>query len=343
MYDRRRIYSFILLIMLAGSLTLVLQKWVGDVTLYQSDLKERRLMIHEAILHNRLPPGRATWEETGSNGTNTRVAVVYLAESIHRASRVNIMTAYRLIDTVALFAALLLLFAHLRQSAPPAYALLGLLYTAAVLPLTYFFSYFHPYDRVSLLVWIALLMLLRSGRLVAFTVLLAASVPVKHDTILLPGLYFLSNVNRDNWPRVIRNTALMFAVSFGTWIALRLLLPGGYEERQLIVQMWRNLDAVRATLPAYPPLLCFSVPVILALIGLRWSDRFARASVAFGFLLLVPLVVLTNFIEVRAEMFVLVLMMPSALTALRILCEGDPGFVAAQVRGESRAQMGQPR
>jgi len=342
MTERRRSYSLLLLILLAGSLTLVLQKWVGDVTLYRSSLSKQKQVLHEAILHNQLPPGSTTWKELGANGLNTRVATVYFAEAVHQITSLNILTIYRWLDTIALFAVFLLLFAYLRQTSPPSYALVGLLYVAAILPLTYFFNYFHPWDRVSLACWIMLFMLLRSKRLVSFMSLLAITITVKHDVILLPGLYFLANVTRSNWPRIVLRSALMFSVSFGIWIGMRTLLPGGFEDRDIIAQLIRNLGDMRATHLNYPPLLGLLLPISLALIGLRRSDRFSRASVAFGILLCVPFIVTSNFIEIRAEMPLLVLMLPSATIALRVLCEGNLATSGACLRAETQEHTGQP-
>jgi hypothetical protein len=318
-----RLYSLLALLLLVSSLTLVLQKWVGGVTVYQPELAERRQILHEAIFHNRLPHGSSSWTEAGANDVNVRVGTVYFVEFLHRASGFNVLTIYQVLDTVALFAALLLVFGYLRQTNQPPYALIGLLYVAAILPLTYFFGYFHPWDRVSLACWAGLLMLLRNERLIAFAVLLVASIIIKYDTVLLPTLYFLAKVTRQNWPQVALRAALLFALSFGVWIGLRLLLPGGFEERHLIAQLLSNLRDFRATWYAYPPLLGLGLSILLAFAGLRWSDRFSRASVVFGLLLLVPFFTRSNFIEMRAEMPVLLLMLPSALAALRVLCEGE--------------------
>jgi hypothetical protein len=310
--------------LLAAVLTLVVQKWVGDVTIYRPELAERRQLLHEAILHNQIPEGFASWTELGANDDNVRIGTVYFAEWLHRAMGVSVLKTYKALDTLALFVGLLLLFAYLLQTNQPPYALVGLLYVAAILPLTYFIGYFHPWDRVSLACWIALLMLLRQQRLIAFAVLLAVTVPIKYDTILLPGLYFLATVNRSNWRLISFRTALLFALSFGIWVGLRFALPGGFEERHLVAQLRSNLHDFREAWYAYPPLLALALPIALALGGLRKSERFARASVVFGLLLLVPFFTRSNFIEIRAELPVLLLILPSALTALGTFCEPQP-------------------
>ena len=317
MTESVRIYRLVLIVLLAGSLTLVLQKWVGGLTLYESGKSDARLTLHRAILHNTVPAGYRSWAEVGANGTNIRIAVVYFAEAVHRFTGVDVLQVYRWLDTTALFASFLLLLAYLRQTSPPIYALVGLLYVAAILPLTYFFAYFHPWDRLSLACWIALLILLRAKRLLAFTVLLAISMTIKHDVVLLPALYFLAYVTHNDWKSVAVRTLLLFVLTFGILLSLRILLPGGSEPTDLIVGLQKNWRGFVATLYSYPPLLGFTVPVILALLGFRQADRFSRASVLFAILLLPIFIIRTNFIEIRAEIPMLLLVLPTALIALR--------------------------
>lgn len=157
-------------------------------------------------------------------------------------------------------------------------------------------------------------MLLRSQHLVAFTVLLAISITVKWDTVVLPGLYLLANLKLSNWISIVLKSTAMFIVGFAVLIGMRILLPGGFDDsRPTVTQLLINLSDFRATPISYPPLLVFLVPIILAFLGLRWSDRFSRMSVGFGLLLFLPLLVASNFVEVRAHTPILVLLLPSTL------------------------------
>jgi hypothetical protein len=325
-----RVWSILLVVALAGSVTLVSQKWIGDLTVYDQVVEQRRDIVHNAILNNQFPAGAGSWDEVGANGVNVRIATVYLAELVHRITKINLTKVYRVIDTVALFSAFLLLFKYLQQTGPSIYAIAGALYVATVLPLSYLFTYFQPWDRMSLLLWIALVMLLRSERLLLFALLLIISITIKYDTILLPGLYFLVNISWTNQRKVVFRTACLFVVSFGTWFAIRSLLPGGFERGDVVKQLFINFADFRSTLLTYPPLLTFFVPIVLACIGFRYSDRFCRASVVFGLFLFVPLFTGSNFIEVRAQLPVLILLLPSALIALRRLCEREMAASARQ-------------
>lgn len=314
----------LLLVLLSAVITLILQGWVGDATIYSTTFATRRLQAHDVILHNRLPAGISTWRSIGSNGVNVRIATVYLAEGIHRVTAVPLAKVYWGIDSLALFVSLLLLFKLLCRSAPTEYALIGLLYVAAVLPLTYFLHVFHPYDRVSLLCWVSLLHLLRDRRMALFAVVLALSITVKYDTLLLPVLYLLCYVSRENWRPVVLGTAALFAVSFGVYITLRILIPGGFEARSVLEQVRNNLADLRWMHVRYPPFLALCLPGLLALVGLPATDRFGRACAAFALLLSIPLFIATNFAEFRAEMPVLVLLLPAALAGLqRIVPRGE--------------------
>lgn len=83
------------------------------------------MALHEGILHNRLPAGAQTWKDLGANSVNTRVGVVYFAEAVRRLTGEDVNNVYRVIDSIALFAALIVLFVYLRTFVPESYALLA--------------------------------------------------------------------------------------------------------------------------------------------------------------------------------------------------------------------------
>jgi hypothetical protein len=311
----------VLLVILSAVVTLVVQGWVGSATIYSPQYAARRLAAHEILLHNRLPEGH-TWTSIGSNWVNARVAIVYVSEWVHRVTGLSLAQVYWGIDSLALFASLLLLFGFLRASASTEYALIGLLYVAAVLPLTYFLHVFHPWDRASLLCWVLLLRFLRDRKMVLFSVVLALSIPIKFDTVLVPALYLLCYVSRENWRAVALRTAALFAISFGAYATLRVLIPGGFEPRLISEQLRQNLWDLWTMHVRYPPFLGLALPGLLALAGLRATDRFGRACAAFAVLISVPLLIATNFAELRAEMPVLVLLLPAALAGLERIVSG---------------------
>jgi hypothetical protein len=78
-------------------------------------------------------------------------------------------------------------------------------------------------------------------------------------------------------------------------------------------QIATNLADIRQYGLFYPPLLAFALPLVIGIYGLRDGDRFERASAAFCVALFFPMFMSTAFIEVRAQMMLLVLLLPIAL------------------------------
>ena len=143
--------------------------------------------------------------------------------------------------------------------------------------------------------------------------LLVAAVATKWDAVVLPGLYVLAWATSENWRSVIGKAAVLFAVSISTYALLRLLLPGGFAEKDLMEILLFNLKDILVRHITYPPVLAFTLPVILLFIGIWRADRYSRASAVFGLLIFLPLFLGTVFREVRAEMIVLIAILPAAL------------------------------
>lgn len=310
-----------LLVILAGMLTLTLQRWVGNATIYAEKFEEKRLRMHNAILHNESPP--EGWHVSGADRTNVRIFTVYLAEGLHRATGVSVLRAYLILDTVALLCVFLALFAYVRVWIPPSLALVGLLYFAVVVPLTYQFHFFHPWDRLSWLCWILGAMFIRDNRFVPLLLLLPIAVTVKWDIIVLPALYWLAYCSRDSLKAVTLRTLALAAVSLATLFALAKAFPGGADKLEtgslwdiMREQLSLNWGDFRALHVGYPPLLAFGVPLVLASYGLRFAGRFLRVSCLFGVALFIPLILDSYFVEVRAHMMILALLLPTALIGL---------------------------
>lgn len=308
----------ILFLGLAGAVTLTLQQWIGDATIYLPVNRARAEVLHRAILENR-PPAGLTWNDLGANGTNIRVGAVYVAEALHRATGLTVARSYLALDTLCLLVALLLFGRFLATWFRDEYMLLGTLYFMSTLPLTYFLVSYHPWDRLALVFWLLALLALRAERMLLFALLLPLSVAVKYDSVLLPGLYFLANIRPSTWRRTTVITAALFLVSFGTFFILLAVRPGGFASHGIAQQIAANLSDMREMLLWYPPLLAFGVPVVLAAIGFKHADRFMQASAVCGALLLVPLFLQAFFAEFRAQVPMLVLLMPCALRGVEIL------------------------
>jgi hypothetical protein len=325
--QNRSAAAFVLLVVLCGVLTLTMQSSVGGMSIYSESYEVRRLQAHDSILNNQLPVGAESWNSIGGNGTNIRIAAVYLAEAMHQVLGISVIHSYWFIDTVSLFLALFLLYFFLSNWLPRHYAALGVIYVGSVLPLTYLFVLFHPWDRLSLLSWVVLFMLVRSRRTLILGVVLALSVSIKYDVVLLPGLYWLAHVSRARFTRTTLETAALFVVSFGVYFGLRAMLPGGFGGgpgmAALMVENLQRFVQLAVYFPpvAYPPILVFLLPVLLIVSRFPKDDQFLRAGIVFAGALICYFFIASHFEEVRAHMPLLLLILPAALLSLQSLLE----------------------
>jgi hypothetical protein len=120
-------------------------------------------------------------------------------------------------------------------------------------------------------------------------------------------------------------TLILFAVSFGTFYGLRALLPGGFMPRDPVEFLTRNARVAKDLKLIYPPLLALGPPALCAWFGWPTAIRVVRLYCIFGALLLVPLLTLSKFEEVRAQMSVWLLLMPVALLGMQRMIEGGSG------------------
>lgn len=307
------------------TLVLTMQHWVGERTIYTEDNAPKVEAAHRMLLTN--TPPDSGWGSIGMNGVNVRVVSVYLAEGLHQVLGRPVSWCYEMLDTVMLVAALALLLQYLRRFQPAAVALLAVSFIGALLPLTYQLFYYHPWDRLSLLTWVAMLMLLQRDELVSAALLLPFAVAVKYDIMLLPGVLGLQGLFRERrlTSRVVFQSGALLAVGIGTYVLLNLVLGGGNAPIGIWEQVLINLEEMRAMKLSYPPFLGFAVLLSATAIGFRSAGAWAQACATFGLLLFVPLVLRSNLAEFRAHMAIVVLLAPTAMAGVsRLLLEdGD--------------------
>ncbi|MFO1430754.1 MAG: hypothetical protein U1F76_11530 [Candidatus Competibacteraceae bacterium] len=322
-----KIIKFLALIIFSLFATLLLQQWVGGETIYSDNYKADRLQLHEAILHNK-PPEGLSWSSMGAGSTNTRVFSVYLAYTMNMLTHIPVLDVYKAMDTVTLFITFILLFLYLKKWFNDSYCLIGVFYFFYACVLTYFLYYFHPWDRISLLSWLIMLFLLRENKILLFALVLAVSVTIKYDVIFLPALYWLYNFSWDNWKKTTPVTLGLFAISFGVFGILTTATSSATENLSPYLQLMRMVKSnywdFMKEFPGYPPLLVFAFPVLLSITALPIEDKFMRACTFFGMMLFIPLFLQSHFHEVRAEMPVLILLLPSALMTLHAMLEVSP-------------------
>lgn len=308
--------EWILVAALASFITLVMQPWVGSLTIYADQMHERREVLHEAILHNTPPPGR-TWNDIGGNGVNIRVGTVYLAEGLRHLTG-SLTTAYFALDTAALWTSLLLLYAYLRRWMKLELTLVGVLYFAACLPLTYLFHYFHPWDRLSLVTWLALLLAMAADRRWLLVLLLPFAITIKYDVVPFGLLYAAAYWNRDREAAVQVGLVLTLE-AFATVTVLMAAFPGGFFDRPPVTLFADNLHVLLETGLGYPPLLALGPLIACGYLG--WSDAPPEMRAAAGFALVVCALLFfqVHFVEVRALTPLMVLLLPCALVGLQRL------------------------
>jgi hypothetical protein len=313
---------------LSGIITLTGQAWIGSETIYSPEFRENRVMMHQAILDNELPDSIRSWRSVGGNGVNTRLLTVWASEGIHRVSGFKVLDSYRILETLGLFACCVFLFLFLSTRSGPHYALIGVLYFGAILPLTYFLHFFHPWDRPSLMFWILALWFIRSRRLSLFLPVLVLGMLVKHDMLFLPVLIFLVEASPANWKKPGLVSLSLLVLTVGLMVGLRLLVSDGadygFSLARVMDQISGNLDTMRALNLSYPPFLALGLPIALAVYGFSRADRFSRASVLFFCLQGGILFARSNFVEVRAEMPLLMLLLPAALVGLQRVFQEVP-------------------
>jgi hypothetical protein len=323
--DRSRILGAALLVVFTLLVTFGAQRWIGGMTVYGQDVEHARLELYSAILKNQPPEGK-TWESLGARNTNTRIGVIWLTEGLHRAAGIPVAKALFLVDTLSLWVELLLLFVLLRQWLPPIYCLVGVFYLISVLPLSYLFFFFHPWDRLSQVGWILLLLCIKRQWFTGLVLVLAATMLVKFDTVVVPGLYWLANVSRVHFWRVTLRAALLSVLTFGILFGLVAAFPGGASQSTgtdtLLKEVIKNFQYMAKLNVTYPPLQMHFIPLVLAFIGWSRADQVARAAVVFGVVCLVPLwFVGSNFHEVRAQLPLTILLLPAALLGLQRIME----------------------
>ena len=309
---RVRRNGWLLALMFSVSITLIGQKWVGDLTLYETSLQPVRELMHASILHNQLPDSVTTWRALGANGLNIRLLTVWSAEGLHELTGMPVHRSYRVIETFALLACCLLLYAFLEPLAGWQFALGSLLYWGSVVPLTYLYHNFHPWDKPSIALWLLALICTWRRWWWALAAVLLVGVATKYDIVVFPALVFLAWRKTEPWKSMVLRTTLLFAITFSTYFLLRMIAPGGFEPRPALDQIAANFQAIRDTTVTYPPLLALGAPAVLAAIGFSVADQFARACVQLMVLMSAILFLQTNFVEFRAEVALLILLLPAA-------------------------------
>jgi hypothetical protein len=193
-----------------------------------------------------------------------------------------------------------------------------------VLPTTYHFFYFHPWDRVSGLVWLAALWGVRERRPFVLAFVLAVGMLVKFDLLFVPFLYAAATWGAGSRRRTLLITAGLLASTFGVLALATSLRPdaagAGYlaHAREILAA---NVADARQSGGAYAPLLLLLLP---AACGVAYRSgptdehpRFLRWLAPFALLHLPLYAIASMFREARAMVPLLLVLLPPALVWAR--------------------------
>jgi hypothetical protein len=315
----RTLPFWLLALALSFSISMINQVWVGGLTIYSLDNAPKRERLHQIILSNRLPDGVQSWSSLGANGVNVRVLTVWTAEGLHRSTALSLEHSYWIIETGALFLCCVLLFALLQLLAGPYFALGGLLYFGSVLPLTYLFHYFHPWDKPSLAAWLGSMICAHQRKWLYLAAVLAVGMLIKYDILVFPVFVFFAEFRRTGWRKSILIASTLLCLTVSIYLLLNWMRPNGLVPWSVTVRLLQNFSTMRQYPFQYPPLLGLGVAWVLAAFGFQAADDYARAGVLLSVIVAVILLLQSNFIEFRADMPILVLLLPASVVAVQRL------------------------
>jgi len=304
---------------LSFSITLINQVWVGGLTIYSPNKAPQREQLHQIILSNRLPDGVQSWTTLGANGLNVRVLTVWTAEGLHRSTALSLDDSYWIIETGALFLCCVLLFSLLQSLAGPYFALGGLLYFGSVLPLTYLFHYFQPWDKPSLAAWLGSMICAHQRKWLYLAAVLTVGMLIKYDILVFPIFVFFAEFRRTGWRKTILIAGALLCLTVSIYLLLNWMVPNGFEPRPVTFRLLQNFSMVRQYSFQYPPLLGLGVAWVLAAFGFRAADDYARAGVLLSVIMTVILLLQTEFYELRADMPILALLLPASVVGVQRL------------------------
>ena len=155
---------------------------------------------------------------------------------------------------------------------------------------------------------------------------LAFSITIKFDTILIAILYALVHLERKNWARISLACMGLALTGYAAMTLLKTAFPTHAEPARFswdvaTTQLRLNVLDMTTHHVRHPVLLAMGPLILLALIGIRHRPRFMVAGVTFGAVLSSVWGIFTVYAEVRAQLPLLLLLMPPALMTLRAWLE----------------------
>ncbi|MCB0338973.1 MAG: hypothetical protein KDD53_05185 [Bdellovibrionales bacterium] len=312
---------------------LILQNWVGNFTLYKKWDSGKHLVLHQAIVNN-TPASGKTWNSMGANGVNGRILVTHLAETLHTWTSQSLSSIYWWIDTLAFTIGLVLLYVFIRFWFDPLLSCFGLVIFSFSGILTYHFHYFHPWDRLALIFWVLALLCIQRHKTIVLAVVLGIGMLNKPDLLFIPLLYCGCNITRETRYSTLAKTCMLFGVTVEVSDGLLYFLPNGLDRPKLgfftdtLNFMNSNFSSMADMKFAHPALLAFTIPFFLSTLDLSKKPRMLNASLGFALFSMLVHFSFSNFREIRATYYILLLLLPSALYSFHLLITNYPKRVA---------------
>ena len=178
---------------MAATITLVHQCHTVFVPIYKNE-HAKRMLIHEAIVQQEVPRGYKSWDALGANGLKSRRVAVMTVQLAHETTGVSLQWLHFAQDTALMWLGLVLLFFYVRRWVPPSYALIAMLYVGVLGPLVAKHWYFHPWDRMSQVVWLAGFWAVAARSHVGVAAATVVGIPIANSSMLLAGLHFLATL-----------------------------------------------------------------------------------------------------------------------------------------------------
>jgi len=329
--DRHSLMRTSCLLVFIAVLTTSLQHWVGSATLYSDTLAAMRQETHDIIVRREAQTPDSNLLELGSYGNECRIVIPWLVEGLARFAgnrSSDIPAIYYYVDYICLYLSFLLFWLYLRHWFDELRSLLGLAYVAVALITTYSEHFFHPWDRPTFVLWIAMAMLVREDRLWAYLAVLALTLCTKFTAVLFPGFYAL--VKGLGWAQIRRPRFYLSLLAQGmvivacyaflnhfAFISGSALATSYFDKAQkVIAENWKIIAAYKF---AHPVFLLIACPLMLIPFGWPDLDHYMRSCVKFAILFLLIHFLISFFVESRAQAGVLIFLMPPALRGLDAL------------------------
>ncbi len=261
-----------------------------------------RYKVHQAVINSEAPAP-----------LQYRALPFFFAEVLHKLLNLSLTRVYFVLRLLFTFLSLYALYQLLGYFFEPEYCYIGVLYTAAVIPITYFGYTMAPGDIMALWVIIQGLNFIMENRYVNLGQLIVLGVLMRETVLVLVPIYFLVNFGKKSNSQVIIDTLLYGIIGISTFIGVRLL----YGSRELYYKfftLWENLTHPGTYLFLF---LFFNIMLFLPFFGFKHQPGVLRRL----FIVVIPFFLINLCFglvrETRLMLPLLPILVPMSISTLR--------------------------